>query len=178
MKRELTGHVVTRWYRAPEIILLEKDYGPAIDVWSIGRIFAELLSMMKSNAPTFIDRKPLFPGKSCFPLSPAKDLTEQRNGFPFSTSDQLAVIFNVIGTPNEEDMSFVTDQKAIEYLKSYPNINRCDLKTKYTAATVEAIDFLDKILVFNPFFRLTLDEAIQHPLFDNVRNKEAQEING
>ena len=33
MKRELTGHVVTRWYRAPEIILLEKDYGPAIDIW-------------------------------------------------------------------------------------------------------------------------------------------------
>lgn len=27
MKRELTGHVVTRWYRAPELILLEKDYG-------------------------------------------------------------------------------------------------------------------------------------------------------
>jgi len=25
MKRELTGHVVTRWYRAPEIILLEKE---------------------------------------------------------------------------------------------------------------------------------------------------------
>jgi mitogen-activated protein kinase 1/3 len=66
----------------------------------------------------------------------------------------------VIGTPNEEDMSFVTDQKAIEYLKSYPNINRCDLTSKYTAATPEAIDFLDKILIFNPFFRLTLDQAI------------------
>jgi mitogen-activated protein kinase 1/3 len=89
MKRELTGHVVTRWYRAPEIILLEKDYGPAIDVWSIGCIFAELLSMMKSNSATFIDRKPLFPGKSCFPLSPAKDLAEieQRNGFPFNNND-------------------------------------------------------------------------------------------
>lgn len=36
MKRELTGHVVTRWYRAPELILLEKDYGPPIDVWSVG----------------------------------------------------------------------------------------------------------------------------------------------
>ena len=36
MKRELTGHVVTRWYRAPEIILLEKDYGPGIDVWAVG----------------------------------------------------------------------------------------------------------------------------------------------
>lgn len=56
MKRELTGHVVTRWYRAPEIILLEKDYGPAIDIWAVGCIFAELLGMMKENAPTFMDR--------------------------------------------------------------------------------------------------------------------------
>jgi mitogen-activated protein kinase 1/3 len=76
MKRELTGHVVTRWYRAPEIILLEKDYGAAIDMWSIGCIFAELLGMMKTNSSTFMERRPLFPGKSCFPLSPAKDLTE------------------------------------------------------------------------------------------------------
>ena len=76
MKRELTGHVVTRWYRAPEIILLEKDYGPAIDIWSVGCIFAELLGMMKENAPTFLDRQPLFPGKSCFPLSPAKSPEE------------------------------------------------------------------------------------------------------
>jgi mitogen-activated protein kinase 1/3 len=93
MKRELTGHVVTRWYRAPELILLEKDYGPAIDVWSIGCIFAELLGMMKENAPTYLDRRPLFPGKSCFPLSPDKKPTEKRHGFPVSNSDQLSVIF-------------------------------------------------------------------------------------
>ncbi len=36
MKRSLTGHVVTRWYRAPELILLEKSYGAPIDIWSIG----------------------------------------------------------------------------------------------------------------------------------------------
>ncbi len=53
MKRELTGHVQTRWYRAPEIILLEKDYGPGIDIWAVGCIFAELMSMMKENAATF-----------------------------------------------------------------------------------------------------------------------------
>ncbi len=87
MKRELTGHVVTRWYRAPEIILLEKDYGPGIDLWAVGCIFAELLGMMKENAPTFMDRTPLFPGKSCFPLSPAKDPQESRKGFPFSSND-------------------------------------------------------------------------------------------
>lgn len=42
MKRELTGHVVTRWYRAPEVILLEKEYTGSIDIWSIGCISAEL----------------------------------------------------------------------------------------------------------------------------------------
>ena len=62
MKRKLTGHVVTRWYRAPELILLEKDYGTAVDMWSIGCIFAELLGMMKESFTTFLERKPLFPG--------------------------------------------------------------------------------------------------------------------
>jgi mitogen-activated protein kinase 1/3 len=93
MKRELTGHVVTRWYRAPELILLEKDYGPAIDMWSIGCIFAELLGMMKEHAATYLDRKPLFPGKSCFPLSPDKNVKEKVKGFPHSQTDQLSVIF-------------------------------------------------------------------------------------
>ena len=87
MKRELTGHVFTRWYRAHELILLEKDYGPAIDMWSVGCIFAELLGMMKESAPTYLDRKPLFPGKSCFPLSPDKTVKEERKGFPFSKND-------------------------------------------------------------------------------------------
>ena len=169
MKRELTGHVVTRWYRAPEIILLEKDYGPAIDIWSVGCIFAELLGMMKENAPTFMDRQPLFPGKSCFPLSPAKDATEQRKGFPFSSNDQLAIIFSVIGTPNDDDRSFVTDQKALEYLDSFPNQARIDLKGLYPGAPDEALDFLNKILVFNPYFRMTLKECLDHPLFDKVR---------
>jgi len=87
MKRQLTGHVVTRWYRAPELILLEKDYGPAIDMWSVGCIFAELLGMMKQSAPTYLDRKPLFPGKSCFPLSPDRHARIQANGFPVAKDD-------------------------------------------------------------------------------------------
>lgn len=87
MKRQLTGHVVTRWYRAPELILLEKDYGPAIDMWSVGCIFGELLGMMKQSAPTYMDRRPLFPGKSCFPLSPDRHARIQANGFPVAKDD-------------------------------------------------------------------------------------------
>lgn len=122
MKRQLTGHVVTRWYRAPELILLEKDYGPAIDMWSVGCIFAELLGMMKSSAVTYLDRQPLFPGRSCFPLSPDRHARIQANGFAVSKDDQLAVIFEVLGTPEETDIAFVTDTKALSYLKSFQPI--------------------------------------------------------
>ena len=43
-KRKLSDHVVTRWYRPPEIILIEKKYGPAVDVWGVGCILSELLT--------------------------------------------------------------------------------------------------------------------------------------
>lgn len=176
MKRELTGHVVTRWYRAPEIILLEKDYGAAIDMWSVGCIFAELLGMMKESAPTYLDRKPLFPGKSCFPLSPDKNAKEERKGFPFSKNDQLAVIFEVVGTPTEDDRSFVTDTKALEYLDAFPSRPRADLSKLYPGAGEDALDLLSRILVFNPYFRLSIDEALNHPFFKRIRKAE-KEIN-
>lgn len=46
----MTVYVATRWYRAPEVILV-KHYTKALDIWSIGCIFAELLK-----------GTPLFPG--------------------------------------------------------------------------------------------------------------------
>lgn len=146
MKRELTGHVVTRWYRAPELILLEKDYGPAIDMWAVGCIFAELLGMMQENAPTYLERSPLFPGKSCFPLSPDRQARIQENGFPVAKDDQLAMIFEVLGSPTEEDISHITDSKAINYLKSFKDIPRLDLSKKYPGSSESSIDLLDKML--------------------------------
>ena len=176
MKRKLTGHVVTRWYRAPEIILLEKDYGPPVDIWSVGCIFAELLSMMKENAATSQGRNPLFPGTSCFPLSPDNKAAIKKNGFPSSHNDQLNVIFDVIGTPTEEEMSFVTDAKGLEYLKSFSVRPRIDLKTRYPAADDGALDLLNKMLVFNPFFRITLDDCLNHPWLKGVRNKSLETV--
>ena len=42
LKRSLTLHVVTRWYRAPELILLQ-DYTSAVDMWSVGKFFIAVL---------------------------------------------------------------------------------------------------------------------------------------
>lgn len=54
--KQLTKHVVTRWYRAPEVILAQDTYTYKIDIWSVGCIFAELLSMMKENFSHFTER--------------------------------------------------------------------------------------------------------------------------
>ncbi|CAD7941054.1 unnamed protein product [Amoebophrya sp. A25] len=74
--RDLTAHVVTRWYRAPELILLHDFYTEAIDVWSLGCILFELALMEPRYCPKEdIPKKrvPLFPGACCYPLSPRKD---------------------------------------------------------------------------------------------------------
>ena len=43
-KDTLTEYVVTRWYRAPELLCESNHYGKAVDIWSVGCIFAELLT--------------------------------------------------------------------------------------------------------------------------------------
>ena len=48
----MTEYVVTRWYRAPELLLNCSEYTAAIDMWSVGCIMLEI-----------IKREPLFPGK-------------------------------------------------------------------------------------------------------------------
>ncbi|KAG8518002.1 Mitogen-activated protein kinase 11, partial [Galemys pyrenaicus] len=41
---EMTGYVVTRWYRAPEVILNWMHYTQTVDIWSVGCIMAEMLT--------------------------------------------------------------------------------------------------------------------------------------
>jgi mitogen-activated protein kinase 7 len=50
----MTEYVATRWYRAPEIMLSFQKYTKAIDMWSVGCIFAEMLG-----------GRPLFKGRDC-----------------------------------------------------------------------------------------------------------------
>ena len=44
VKRHMTQEVVTQYYRAPEILMGTRHYGAGVDMWSVGCIFAELLS--------------------------------------------------------------------------------------------------------------------------------------
>ncbi|KAJ3488605.1 hypothetical protein NLI96_g2726 [Meripilus lineatus] len=71
--RTYTHEVVTLWYRAPEVLLGSRHYSTAIDMWSVGCIFAEMINR----------GHPLFPGDS--------------------EIDQIFKIFRVLGTPNDEN---------------------------------------------------------------------------
>lgn len=51
--RPYTHEVVTLWYRPPEILLGQSAYAPAVDMWGVGTIFAEMVT-----------KRPLFPGDS------------------------------------------------------------------------------------------------------------------
>merc|ERR1719499_2623453 len=50
-KPQVTQHVVTRYYRAPEVCMGEqrRELLPKIDVWAVGCVLGELLDMMKEN---------------------------------------------------------------------------------------------------------------------------------
>ena len=43
LPRDMTCQVMSRWYRAPEIILTNELYGQGVDIWSVGLILVELL---------------------------------------------------------------------------------------------------------------------------------------
>ncbi|PWN44898.1 kinase-like protein [Ceraceosorus guamensis] len=52
-KPPYTEYVSTRWYRAPEVLLRSRDYSNPVDMWALGTILSELITL-----------KPLFPGQS------------------------------------------------------------------------------------------------------------------
>ena len=175
----LSVHVVSRWYRAPELILIETNYTSSIDVWSVGCIFGELMMMIKENAKTFMDRTPLFPGQSCFPLSPSgsKKVKVNEFGFPNEKADQLNIIFDVIGSPDEESMGFVSDPNAVLYLKSLSQKkkNKINFKAKFPGSSEESLDLLQKMLIFDPKKRITVQQSLEHPFFKSIRDPSKEE---
>ena len=97
-------------------------YSYSIDIWSVGCIFAELLSMMEGNFATFTERQPLFPGISCYPLSPGTASMSPEEKQKKKAQDQLGVIFSVIGTPSadDEELSSFLETDTINYVRTFP----------------------------------------------------------
>ena len=160
LTRSMTMHVVTRWYRAPELLLQRSEYSSSVDMWAVGCILAELLGMQKESVPCPLDRNALFPGRSSA-LSPFAEVEchqteKERLG-------QLETIFSVIGTPSAADIALVPDEATQQFLASQPHRKAKDLKMLLPGADSMALDFLQQLLSFSPENRLTVHEALAHP---------------
>eukprot|EP00928_Gymnodinium_smaydae_P066128 TRINITY_DN4918_c0_g1_i1.p1 TRINITY_DN4918_c0_g1~~TRINITY_DN4918_c0_g1_i1.p1 ORF type:complete len:450 (+),score=91.38 TRINITY_DN4918_c0_g1_i1:195-1544(+) len=168
-KRVMTQHVVTRWYRAPELALLQDEYTASIDIWSVGCIYAELLQMLEDGKPA-PDRGPLFPGSSCYPLSPERRQSNAgRRARTRGQHDQLEVIFDVIGTPSEADVAALTTEDARKYVQEFKQRPGTGIREKLPYAGDEALDLLDMMLKFSPEKRVAVDQCLEYKTIKELR---------
>ncbi|KAH8496026.1 hypothetical protein Peur_055279 [Populus x canadensis] len=104
-----TDYVATRWYRAPELCgSFSSKYTPAIDIWSIGCIFAELLT-----------GKPLFPGKN---VVHQLELITDLLGTP--AADTIARVGN---EKARKYLSSMRKKQPIPFSKKFPDVDRSAL---------------------------------------------------
>lgn len=132
---DYTNRVITIWYRSPELLLGETQYGAAVDIWSAACVLMEIFT-----------RHAIFPG----------------DGGEIS---QLEKIYNVLGTPNTQDWPGLKDMQWFELLRPTarrPNSFAEKYKDKVTPA---AFDLLQAIFQYDPAKRPTAGDVLEHPYF-------------
>lgn len=180
--------VVTIWYRAPELLLGSRHYTPAIDLWAVGCIFAELLSL-----------RPIFKGEEA--KMDKKTVPFQRN--------QMQKIVEIMGLPTKERWPLLTSMPEYSNLSMltppmlhpghhhhshhrssaasqshlekwyYSTINAHSSTSSptsngsLTALGKEGYNLLAGLLEYDPEKRLTAAQALHHPFFGGSASSSA-----
>lgn len=138
MQEIIPEYVVTRWYRAPEVILSCSNYDSSIDIWSAGCIFAEILG-----------RRPLFPGTDW--LHTLTMIFKVLGNPTYSTVQSMK-----ISDASRRYLSTVPQQPPIAFAELFPS------------AEPVALDLLGKMLTFDPLDRINAAQALEHPYFESL----------
>jgi len=172
--REPTAFVVTRYYRAPEVILREQQFDSIdkIDIWAAGCIFGECMQMIHSNNPERRRVTPIFPGKSCWPFLPEwKNKTQQPHE---DKHDMLTLIFEVLGTPPKKEMARWNMEGYAKYLKNYKYKKPKNIQKIFPGTPANDILLMKKCLALHPLERLSTSECLAHPAFKSVRDETSE----
>ena len=149
----MTEYVVTRWYRAPEIILSPKQYNKKIDIWGIGCIMVELIT-----------KRPLFKADNYIHLIKeiVKILDVDKKDMSF-VEFGLQIINKEIDKKNK-NATFNQYFRKIEYLHS----NKTD---KFFPISNTLLKIIKTMLSFNPINRPTINDIVTNKYFKEYQYK-------
>ncbi|KAI5949956.1 SSN3 [Candida theae] len=143
--------VVTIWYRAPELLLGTRHYTPAIDLWAVGCILAELLSL-----------RPIFKGEE------AKIDINNKKSVPFQRN-QFQKIIEVMGTPNLKNWPSLNKYpEFVSFTQQITQTYSSNLSQWYKmigGENKQCLELLYGLLKYDPEVRLTADQALVHNFF-------------
>ena len=142
---KLTSLVVTLWYRAPELLLGAKEYGAAIDMWSVGCIFAELL-----------ERAAIFRGSN-----EADQIARIFDALGLPTEDSWPAFRRL---PNAAALKLPR--------RTGPAEDR--IRPRFPDLTGAGCALLRDLLSLNPEGRPTAAEVLRHPYFEEKPKPKAE----
>jgi len=149
-EEKLTEYVVTRYYRAPELMLLPSGYFEAVDIWSAGCIHVELVT-----------RAYLFPGRDTMDMlrriSRVLGFSERRDlGWLPAEGSQREGVLNLI-----ESLG-LSESPEMPLEKCMP------------AASTLCVDFARALLAFDPTQRMSASDALAHKFLEKHRDPDEE----
>ena len=149
-KQDYTNRVITIWYRSPELLLGETQYGPAVDIWSAACVLVEIFT-----------RHAIFPGDG-------------------GEINQLDKIYNVLGTPARSEWSGITELQWYELLRPSQRIPSTFAEKYRERVSPEAFELLQAMFLYDPALRPTAADVLEHPYFvvEEPRAQQVVELEG
>ncbi|SCZ87479.1 BZ3500_MvSof-1268-A1-R1_Chr2-2g04945 [Microbotryum saponariae] len=155
----MTSQVVTRWYRAPELLFGARSYSTAVDNWAAGCIFAELmLRVPYMAAESDVEQLNVIfsalgtPTEKDWPVSACLIASCSR-----SNCSLMAPILRLVSAQGHKSLP--------DYISLEPHKPRQDLRLLFSAASNEAIDLLTRLLLYDPRKRISTKNALLHTYF-------------
>ena len=134
-KPDYTNRVITIWYRSPELLLGETQYGPAVDIWSAACVMVEIFT-----------RHAIFPGDG-------------------GEINQLDKIYNVLGTPTRGEWPGLVDMAWFELLRPTERKPNTFVEKYQERLTPDAFELLQAMFMYDPSKRPTAGDVLEHPYF-------------